>query len=247
MAIPARRLPIVGPCPHRASVVPTGAARLWCSGCETVVHDLGAMREREVRRLLARNVGRSICVTYRARSDGSVAMMPERAPRWIASSAAVALGGCIGHLEAEELQAPEDCVDAIGCGEIDELAVIPVAREEGEPDALEPEARVRRQGSRLVPRGKVAPETLERAAEHEPRDPNGERGTQPRAAADDATGAARGAVSVRVDFEIDSDVPDFRGMIIIADEWYREDGRLRFLPTRQIFAELRDRLRSRRR
>lgn len=84
----------------------------FCSQCEKHVHDISAMTEREASRFLAANVGKTICIAYRARKDGSILVKPE--PRAIGVVLlALGLAACAGH--APEIERPGDeCRDENG-------------------------------------------------------------------------------------------------------------------------------------
>jgi hypothetical protein len=233
MPLFAASLPIVRPCPDRAAYDREGdEASSWCNGCGKVVHDLSAMRERDVRELLARSVGTSICVDYRERADGTIRVR-EAAPTGLATVCAAVLSGCASHLEPDELAAPGDCVDEDGCDETARLWGTPDdAHAHEHPDAVPSQAKP----------GPSDPELQETIA----------RGRRPGADRDlHAEDAPRPsddgeAVSMRVDFKVDPQPPRHRGCLVVGDVWHEADGRLRFVPTRQLISDLRERIRERR-
>ena len=80
-------LRIESPCHEDWSAMTGDTRRRHCDACDTHVHDLSAMTEREARRLLARSP--TACIRYRARPDGSVRHAPtRRLPRQRAVAAA---------------------------------------------------------------------------------------------------------------------------------------------------------------
>jgi hypothetical protein len=235
MSLAARRLPIVQRCPDRNAVRRTGEARLWCEGCATAVHDLSAMRESEARRLLAQNVGRSICVAYRVRPDGTIDVRPDPPRRRLVAAAAAVLTACAGHLEEDELSSPEDCADAIGCPNPDMAPAIPDGvRTQAESTVHDGPARDE------PPTSDVADESPSELEHHAA---EGTRSEQPD---DDAPASATAKDDhVRVHFKIDPENRPFMGALVVRDEWRASSGRLRFIPTRQIIADLRERWRER--
>jgi len=81
-------LPVVRRCPVDVELRADVGGRAWCEHCREPVHVLAGMREHEVRALLAAHEGRSLCVEYRAREDGTIALRPEPARAWLAPALA---------------------------------------------------------------------------------------------------------------------------------------------------------------
>jgi hypothetical protein len=221
----SRSLPIVEPCSGRVSLEGRDRAHLWCATCSKPVHDLSAMRTREVRALLVRNAGRSICVQYRMRCDGTIAIRPDPSPGWFAA-ATVALAGCASQLHAE---IPE--VDGLSKSpEMLDPAFFRSASESARGDS-------ERSGD-TVESG--SPTLLE--ARREP-----SQDETPAVAADPSSTIESGsAMHVQVNFAIDPQ-NEFRGRVHVREQvsWYLPNGRLRFIPTREIISELRERWRER--
>ncbi|HWB76310.1 MAG TPA: hypothetical protein VG755_15170 [Nannocystaceae bacterium] len=113
MVLRRRELPIVGRCPIDAELRADAGGRAWCEHCRAPVHVLAGMREREVRALLAAHEGRSLCVEYRARADGSIALRPEPARAWLAPALA-GLAAC-GHARGATMPVEAPQAQATGC------------------------------------------------------------------------------------------------------------------------------------
>lgn len=113
MTLHRRQLPIASPCQQFVGRAATATSPAFCARCEKSVHDLSGMRESEVVTLLAKNLGQRVCVSYRARPDGSIATRRERS-RFAAAALAVSLAGCAGHLDGADRSAQGDCIDADG-------------------------------------------------------------------------------------------------------------------------------------
>jgi hypothetical protein len=137
-----RTLPIAEPC----QVFRPTPGHTFCSQCEKHVHDISAMTKREATRFLAANAGKTICIAYRARRDGSIVVRPD--PRAVGVvSIALGLAACAGH--APETERPGDeCRDESGYVIDCELAArtdgvvlpdeVPVDRSEVDPKRSEP-------------------------------------------------------------------------------------------------------------
>lgn len=86
--------------------------RSFCSHCRSRVHDVSAMTPRELRRFLRANLGRSVCVSYRAAPDGTIVMRPEPRPLGVVL-VTLGLAACTGY--APEIEHPDElCRDASG-------------------------------------------------------------------------------------------------------------------------------------
>jgi hypothetical protein len=112
MSLTRRQLPIASPCQEFVGRVATATTPAFCTRCEKSVHDLSRMTEAEVITLLAKNLGGRVCVSYRAKTDGSIAT---RRPvsRFAPAAIAASLAGCAGHVSEAE-RASADCIDENG-------------------------------------------------------------------------------------------------------------------------------------
>jgi hypothetical protein len=72
----ARRLPIASSCTERVRLASGTDARAWCDHCAKPVHLLSDLRESEVRALIAAHAGKTLCVEYRTREDGTIVTRP---------------------------------------------------------------------------------------------------------------------------------------------------------------------------
>jgi hypothetical protein len=210
----------------------SGAAEQWCDACAKRVHDFSMMRESEVRDLLARHVGEAICVDYRTRADGTIRVR-ESAPLGGVTSLALLLSACAPHVEEEELAKPGDCVDVGGCDE--EVASWWLLPDETSVDS---DSRRRRRNRTVADgspvRSRARDESSSALGEHEDHSPRDVEAGKIHAPEQ----------TVRIDFAINPE-EHVRGMLIIhEDEWHDKHGRLRFVPTRRLLADLRDRLRA---
>lgn len=238
MGIAARKLPIVRSCPLDG-VLPgdRGAqATIDCTHCAAPVYDLGRRSEREVRRLLAAHVGRSLCVQYRVRPDGDIAVGHVRS-----GLAAVGIGAwlvaCAGHLDEQDAEPPPEpceqgqCYDAWAIpDEVAELGDDAFAIDELDaPD-----------------RGEDVDATTRRVD-----GPDAVAANEPAAAPADRpnAGDVEAGPHIVANFAIDPHAGHFRGAIVVElhDEWHDDDGRLRWIPTRRLIAQWRERMRERRR
>jgi hypothetical protein len=104
-----RSLPIAAPCDG----FEPGSGGRFCGRCQQHVHDLSALTERELERLLAAHVGQRICIAYRTTADGSIVVRPE--PRAIGLAIAI-LGLAECSWSAPTLESPElsPCLDDRG-------------------------------------------------------------------------------------------------------------------------------------
>ncbi|HWB77554.1 MAG TPA: hypothetical protein VG755_21460 [Nannocystaceae bacterium] len=145
MGLTRRQLPIASPCQEFVGRRATATEPAYCTRCEKNVHDLSRLTEPEVITLLARNIGKRVCVSYRTGADGSIAMRPTPS-RFAPAALAVSLAGCAGHMSEVDRTASADCVDESGydtaCPPKPRLAdaVIPDANDANavEPDAIDP-------------------------------------------------------------------------------------------------------------
>lgn len=100
-------LPIVSACPAELELQPDADGRSWCERCAKPVHVLGSLREHEVRSLLAAHAGRSLCVEYRARKDGTIVLRRDAARAWLATTL-VGLAACSTASSTTTTAVPDD-------------------------------------------------------------------------------------------------------------------------------------------
>jgi hypothetical protein len=110
-------------------------AERFCESCRTRVFDLSTMSEKQARKLLAANVGKTLCVRYRADSGGNLLHRPPRpAPAAAGAVLSAALaGGCASHGGDGLLDTPSEGV----CTDVDGTVMACVADEEWPPEAEE--------------------------------------------------------------------------------------------------------------
>ena len=79
MALTGTDLEIDSPCPVALDrELSDGRYRSWkCGHCETSVHVLSSMTEKNARKFLAEHEGEKLCITYMVGSDGEVRFQPE--------------------------------------------------------------------------------------------------------------------------------------------------------------------------
>lgn len=111
--ITRRQLPILSACQQFVGRSATDDEPAYCTNCSKHVHDLSRMKEREVIGLLARHLGERVCISYRSRADGTIALRATPS-RFAPVALAVALAGCAGHVSDGDDVAKTDCVDAAG-------------------------------------------------------------------------------------------------------------------------------------
>jgi hypothetical protein len=70
----SQNLPITGPCPIDLDAIgfDRGAKEAHCAHCDKSVHNLSNMSREEARAFLKANAGRTLCVSYRRRQDGTI-------------------------------------------------------------------------------------------------------------------------------------------------------------------------------
>ncbi|MBC8072019.1 MAG: hypothetical protein IAG13_27095 [Deltaproteobacteria bacterium] len=112
MGLHRRQLPIASPCERFEGTEATAEQAAFCTRCDKHVHDLSRLTEPEVVELLARHRDREVCVSYRTRADGTIALR-KAPPRLAPAAMALAMTGCAGHLSEPDARA-SDCVDAGG-------------------------------------------------------------------------------------------------------------------------------------
>jgi hypothetical protein len=235
MGLHRRQLRVLDPC----DVFEPGEEVDFCRVCSKRVHDLSQMTRRQATRLLRRHTGGTLCVAYRCRPDGTVKFRPvATAATW--SAFASLLAACTGWVEPEELHLPGDvCFDAdgheIGC-------------DKGEGGYARIPSQPRRERPRLDKEPTV-PGTQEAAGCPVIPHSTNPRPSTARVRVEPVEGTS-GGPHVRVDFQVNTDDDFFRG-IVVADydsvDRSGPYGRLKFRPTRDLWAELRERIRARHR
>lgn len=194
------------------------------------------MTEREARRLLARNAGRAMCVQYRTRSDGTIVTAPEPGPRRLVLATAV-LSACAGHLQGDEIEDMDSCANAICDDRFASWSYAPAADEIDVEISSEPVTKP------------ASNDDLTGGSTDTRDDADRPEASSSVAAPDSTVGAPNPGANdqtVRIDFAIDPGEQRLMGVIVgRPDPWHDENGRLRFVPTRQLLAELRERWRAR--
>ena len=137
MAVHRRQLPLAYPCKGFVPAPGSTGEGGFCERCQKEVHDVSAMRESELRRLLAAHAGGTVCLAYRTDAHGRVRLRPEPAPTplhpLLAGTLALLLAACAGH--ATELEIPgATCRDedgyAVSCSEWSDPAMQSVPESE---------------------------------------------------------------------------------------------------------------------
>ncbi len=114
MTLHRRQLPIASPCQAFEGTPASESTPAFCTRCDKHVHDLSRLTEPQVVELLARHVDERLCVSYRTRTDGTIALR-RPPPRLAPATFALSLAGCAGHLADEPADA-KGCVDPAGYG-----------------------------------------------------------------------------------------------------------------------------------
>lgn len=225
------RLPVIGPCPSGVELAARGRGRAWCEQCSKPVLRLGEMTEPEVRALLAQHDGERICVEYRTRADGIIALRPEPAsPRPLLAAALAGLAACTGHGEVSPSTWPE----AESTRPFD-LAYAPVV-----DAATAPVAPADVEALRIADEDTIEPGNASDAdaTADAPCDPHGQAADEADADEQDprlVAGAtvSRGAVLVQTH-------------VATIEPQYRRSDRLEYVPTKTLWREFVERVRVRR-
>jgi hypothetical protein len=121
------QLRVLQPCPESFDAMRGRGASRFCERCTKHVHNLSDMTKRDAEALLDRHAGESICIRYRFGRDGQVQFRPPRRARAaFVAVLSLAMAGCAGYLEEDDLQVPDAmvCHDAEGyavpCDRIDD-------------------------------------------------------------------------------------------------------------------------------
>lgn len=251
MVVHRRHLPLAHRCEGFVPAPGSAGDGGFCERCQQPVHDVSAMRESDLRRLLAAHAGTTVCLAYRADARGRVLLRPEPAavgqPLAVGALASL-LAACAGH--AGELARPGDgCRDqdgyAVSCPEWSDPQVLSVpddlAVRRGEPSPGEG-CPVRSHGSEAE--APPAPAAPTEAPEPTP-DPIASASPDDVVASpavDAAPGAQPSSVHFRANFSIDPDQAIMRGIVIASEASGRmAGGRLSFVPTKELWHAWRER------
>lgn len=239
MTVHRRHLPLAYRCEGFVPAPGSTGDGGFCERCSTQVHDVSAMREGELRRLLARHAGGTVCLAYRTDARGRVRLRPEPRPvlreSLAAGALALLLAACAGH--ATELEIPgADCRDedgyAVSCAEPQDPSMLSVPEADAVIAARELEEPTVRSTDPVPVEEPVDGEELEGA----PVDP-----TAPPAEASDA-GAAVTTHDPGSAPSIDYETDVTRGVVYVVEAALEPD----FRPTDELLAEARDRRAERR-
>jgi hypothetical protein len=242
MAVHRRQLPLSYQCEGFVPVPGSTGDGGFCERCQQRVHDVSAMRESELRKLLAAHAGGRVCLAYRTDARGRVRLRPEPT-RWrplAVGALAMLLAACAGH--AAELETPGTvCRDADGyvvsCPEWAEPGMLSV------PDADEAIATREREAEgcpvRPTAPGPASDPALGSAADPASPPPTEPWSGDPAVAPDDAApGAAPTSAKFRANFDIDPDAELVRGIVVVdPDGWIDRD----FVPTAELWQRWRER------
>jgi hypothetical protein len=237
VALHRRHLPLAYRCEGFVPAPGSTGDGGFCEQCHKQVHDVSTMREGELRRLLARHAGGTVCLAYRTDARGRVRLRPEPMAALRGSLATGALGmllaACAGH--ATELEIPgADCRDedgyAVSCAEpsdpdmlsVPEADEVIAMREVEDPSVrpLEP-----------VPADEVTSEPV-------PADDGASTPVDPASPVAEASEATATGTTVDMSEIIDLDAELMRGIVAVVDDgWIERD----FRPTDELVEEARDR------
>ncbi len=244
MAVLRRHLPLAHRCEGFVPAPGSAGDGGFCERCQQPVHDVSAMRESDLRRLLAAHAGTTVCLAYRADARGRVLLRPEPAavgqPLAVGALASL-LAACAGH--AGELASPGvGCRDqdgyAVSCPEWSDPQVLSVpddlAARRGEPPAGEG-CPVRSHG----PEGEapLAPAAPTEAPEPDPIASASPDDAVASPAEDAAPGAQPSSAHFRANFSIDPEQAVLRGIVVASEA----SGRLSFVPTKTLWHAWRER------
>lgn len=249
MAVHRRQLPLAYQCKGFVPAPGSTGDGGFCERCQRQVHDVSAMRESELRRLLAAHAGGTVCLAYRVDDHGRVRLRPEPArAQWQplgVGALALLLAACAG-LAGEPVIPGGYCLDADGyevpCAQWTEPAMHSVPEQEmiatREPVAagcpVRPTAPVpaAEPTGGLEPAPATAPPSVPSAPELAP------------AAADAAAEAEPSSARFRANFSIDPDQVAMRGVVVIGRSDVSEPG---FVPTAELWQQWRERRAERKR
>lgn len=245
MAVHRRQLPLAYQCEGFVPAPGSTGEGGFCERCRRQVHDVSAMRESELRRLLAAHAGGTVCLAYRTDARGRVQLRPEPAwARWqplAVGALALLLAACAG-LAGDPVIPGGYCRDADGyevpCVEWSEPEMWSVPESEPEISARDPEA----EGCPVRPTAPLPTGELEPAAPSPTAPPQVTSATDPAPAASDAApGAQPTSAKFRANFAVDPDQQFLRGIVVVGSV---EPG---FVPTEDLWKEWRERRAERKR
>lgn len=237
MPVHRRQLPLAYQCEGFVPAAGSAGDGGLCERCQRQVHDVSAMRESELRRLMAKHAGGTVCLAYRVDDRGRVRLRPE--PTWgqwqplAVGALASLLGACAGLVEEIEMMTPGGyCRDYDGeeipCVESSEseawglgtMEVVPSREPDLEgcpirPTASALEATEATEASELVPTVVTA-----------------------------APGAQPTSAKYRANFTVDPEERFLRGVVMVT-----RDGSINreFVPTVELWKEWRERRAERKR
>lgn len=223
MTVFRRQLPLAYRCDGFVPAPGSTGEGGFCEQCRKQVHDVSAMRESELRRLLAAHAGGTVCLAYRVDDRGRVRLRPEPArAQWqpLALGALATLLAACSWL-ADETVIPggycrDDDGEEVPCVESFEHEAWSVPAAEGCP--IRPTA----------PAPAPAPAAL----------------TDPAPGGDDAApGAQPTSARFRANFKIDPDEQFLRGVVVVTGESIDPE----FVPTATLWRQWRERRAERKR
>lgn len=219
MAVHRRQLPLAYHCDGFVPAPGSTGEGGFCERCQREVHDVSAMRESELRRLLAAHAGGTVCLAYRTNSRGRVQLRPE--PAWthwqpLALGALASLLAACSWL-AEETVVPggycrNDDGEEVPCVESFEHEAWGVPAAEGCP--LQPSAPVPAPAPVPVP-----------------------------VVDDAAPGAQPTSARFRANFKVDPDEQFLRGVVVVTNGSIEHE----FIPTATLWRQWRERRAERKR
>lgn len=246
MAVHRRQLPLAYRCEGFVPAPGAAGEGGFCEQCQKQVHDVSAMRESELRRLLAAHAGGTVCLAYRFDASGRVRLRPEPTPALrqplVIGALALLLAACAGH--AGELETPgATCRDADGyavsCDEWSDPGMLSVPEAGEAPAARDPQA----EGCPVRPNEIVMhgdpPTRVEPGVDFSSSPPEAPALGDPSAASDGvAPGAEPTSAKARADFSVDPDDEFLIGVVVVSSGgWIDRD----FVPTAELWKQWRKR------
>lgn len=253
MPVHRRQLPLAYQCEGFVPAEGSAGDGGFCERCQQQVHDVSAMREPELRRLLAKHAGGTVCLAYRVDDRGRVRLRPE--PAWAqwqplaVGALALLLAACAG-LAGEPVIPGGYCLDADGyevpCVEWVEPAMQSVPEQEviaaREPVAAGCPVRPTAPIPAPEPTGGLEPAPPATAPPSVPSAPE----LAP-AAADAAAGAEPSSARYRANFSVDPDQELMRGIVVVVGRFDSSEPEPHFVPTTELWEQWRERRAERKR
>ena len=231
MAVHRRQLPLAYRCEGFVPAPGSTGDGGFCEQCQEQVHDVSAMRESELRRLLAAHAGGAVCLSYRTDARGRVQLRPE--PAWTQWQP-LALGALASLLAACAGLADEMVVPGGYCREHDGQEVPCIESYTQETWTVPAEVTIdsypsEAEGCPIRPTA-PAPEVA--------------TATDPAPVVDDAApGAQPTSAKFRANFKLDPEEDFVRGRVIVTGRWIHRD----FVPTVTLWKQWRERRAERKR